>query len=49
MKLLVDQNISYRLLGKIDGFPAIFSHVKDEGLIDANDHTMIYVCALARI
>ncbi|HEV7351037.1 DUF5615 family PIN-like protein [Telluribacter sp.] len=40
MKLLVDQNISYRLLGKIEGFPATIRHVKDEGLIDANDHTI---------
>ncbi|WP_207503531.1 DUF5615 family PIN-like protein [Telluribacter humicola] len=40
MKLLVDQNISHRLLGKVENFSATLTHVKDEGLVDASDHTI---------
>lgn len=40
MKLLVDQNISYRLLGKMADFPATIVHVKDVALINANDHAI---------
>lgn len=40
MKLLVDQNISHRLLGEIASFPATITHVKDVGLTDANDYAI---------
>lgn len=40
MKILVDQNISHRLPGKMRTFPAEFRHIKDEGLMDANDHAI---------
>ncbi len=40
MKLLVDQNISYRILRKMTDFPANIVHIKDVSLTDANDHAI---------
>jgi len=37
MKLLFDQNISFRILKKLSDFFADSSHVKTEGLINASD------------
>jgi predicted nuclease of predicted toxin-antitoxin system len=37
MKLLFDQNISYRIIKKLDPFFAGSSHVKSEGLVNATD------------
>lgn len=40
MKILVDQNISHRLLEKLTVFPAEIKHIKNEGLVNANDHAI---------
>jgi predicted nuclease of predicted toxin-antitoxin system len=37
MKLLFDQNISYRILKKLSDFYSGSSHVKSEGLMNASD------------
>ncbi|TAE28223.1 MAG: hypothetical protein EAZ92_08560 [Candidatus Kapaibacterium sp.] len=40
MKILLDQNISYRLVGRIQTvFPEV-QHVKDIGLINENDYVV---------
>ena len=44
MKLLVDQNISYRVLRKLKAFPAEIRHVKEIGLLDTNDHAIFMHC-----
>lgn len=38
MKLLLDQNISYRLVGDLKELVPELTHVKFEGLQDAEDH-----------
>lgn len=38
MKILVDQNISFRLLQRIAGVFSETGHVKSLGLTDANDY-----------
>ena len=40
MKLLVDQNISYRILRKMKDFPAHIIHIKDVDLTNADDHAI---------
>lgn len=38
MKLLIDQNISFRILSKFRAFDGVANHVKDFGLHQANDY-----------
>jgi predicted nuclease of predicted toxin-antitoxin system len=40
MKLLVDQNISFRLVSRLEVEFPLMSHVKDHGLIDKNDYSI---------
>lgn len=44
MKLLIDQNISYRLLRKLKTFPAEIQHVREVELLDTSDHTIFMYC-----
>ncbi len=44
MKLLIDQNISYRILRKLKSFPAEIMHVKEVALLDSSDYTIFMYC-----
>jgi predicted nuclease of predicted toxin-antitoxin system len=48
MKLLLDQNISYRLIERIKSVFSDVYHVKDIGLIDANDYAIFMEARAAR-
>ncbi len=48
MKILLDQNISYRLIERIKSVFSEIQHVKDMGLIDENDYAIFMAAREAR-